>query len=225
MKDYTKIGKKLKKILDNTPEEFNNFTKIYDFNYTKQLERKTLQLIKTFLDIYPKFLPVFNTLKVSDYKELGVSTLSFEDIKTFYQDSYELILYSIPRVVALNNICCRKDINSFVNANKDFENKINSYQSKINIYRELISEHDDFSWLINTAIENHIRNSIGHFNYEENLEEQTIFFIDDHKGKNKTETKSLMEIARDCVYIFYTLMNLLELNYNVIKIQTITKDK
>ena len=179
-------------------------------DYTKQLERKTLQLLKTFLDIYPKFLPVFNTLRIKEYKDLGISTLTFEDIKTFYQDSYELILYGLPRVVALNNIYCRKSINAFVDKTENFKNRIESYNSKTNIYRDLVSQHDEFSWLINTAIENHIRNSIGHFNYEEDTEQQTVLFIDDHKGKTKTETKALMEISRDCVNMFYTLVNLLE---------------
>lgn len=223
LKDYTKIGNRLIKILQNAPKEFTEFCQIYDLDYTKQLERKTLQLLKTFLDIYPKFLPVFNTLRIKEYKDLGISTLTFEDIKTFYQDSYELILYGLPRVVALNNIYCRKSINAFVDKTENFKNRIESYNSKINIYRDLISQHDEFSWLINTAIENHIRNSIGHFNYEEDTEQQTVLFIDDHKGKTKTETKALMEISRDCVNMFYTLVNLLELNYNILKIQIIER--
>lgn len=224
LKDYTKIGKRLIKIFQNAPKEFNDFCQIYDLNYTKQLERKTLQLLKTFLDIYPKFLPVFNTLKIQECKDLGISTLTFEDIKTFYQDSYEIILYSLPRVVALNNIYCRKTLNGFVDKTDDFKKRIESYSSKVNIYKELISQQDEFSWLIDTAIENHIRNSIGHFNYEENTEKQTVLFIDDHKGKTKKETKTLMEISRECVNMFYTLVNLLELNYNILKIQVIERN-
>lgn len=225
LKEYTKMGNKLKKLSVKYPVEFSDITKIYDFDYAKQIERKTLQLIKAFLDKYPKFLPIFNTLKVKEFKDLGISTLSFEDIKSFYQDSYELILYNLPRIVALNNVCGRKDINKFINTNTDFEEKINSYRSKVNIYKELISNNDDFSWLINNSIENHIRNSIGHFNYKENLEEQAILFIDDHMGKQKTDTKTLMEIARDCVNMFYSLVNLLELNYHLLKIQTIEKQR
>ena len=223
LKEYTKMGNKINKLIKEKSESYEGFCKLYDFNYTKQIERKALQLIKTFLDIYPKFLPIFNTLRIDDNKDLGISTLTFEDIKSFYQDSYELILYNLPRLVALNNIYCRNDINSFITGNYDFETKINSYGSKVNLHKELISKHDDFSWLINNDIENHIRNSIGHFNYEENLEEQTVFFVDDHRGKEKTEIKSFIEIARDCVYMFYTLMNLLELNYALLKVQTIEK--
>ncbi len=223
LKEYTKIGKRLNKIIENNPTEFLKFEQLYDFDYSKQLERKMIHLIKTFLDMYPKFLPVFNSLKVAEYKSMGISTITFEDIKTFYQDSYELILYNLPRVVALNNIYCRKNIDNFVKGTQDFKDKINSYRSKVNIYKELILEHDEFSWLINSSIENHIRNSIGHFNYEENLEEQTVLFIDDNQGKTKTEIKTLMEIARDCVYMFYTLVNLLEINYCILKIQTIEK--
>lgn len=223
LKEYTKLGKKLNKIIERSPQFYDDFTMLYDYEYTKQIERKILYLLKSFLDMYPKFLPVFNTLKREDYKTLGVATLSFEDIKSFYQDSYELILYNVPRIIALNNISCRKDMNKFYNSTADFEKKINSFNSKIKIYEEVFSKEDEFSWLINNSIENHIRNSIGHFNYEENMADQTIIFIDDHKGKRTVKIKTLMEIARDCVYMFYTLMNLLELNYNLLKIQTIIK--
>ena len=62
LKDYTKMGGKLKKIIINNYQGFDVFNKLYDFNYTKQLERKTLQLIKSFLDIFPKFLEIGLTL-------------------------------------------------------------------------------------------------------------------------------------------------------------------
>lgn len=225
LKEYTKLENKVNKIVMKKSELYDEFSKLYNIDYTKQIERKSLQLIKTFLNIYPKFLPVFNTLRVDDYKDLGVSTLTFEDIKSFYQDSYELILYNIPRIVALNNIYHRNDINSFITGNYDFESKINSYRSKVNLYKELMGKHDDFSWLISNDIKNNIRNSIGHFNYEENLAEQTVLFIDDHMGKEKKKIKSLIEIARDCVYMFYTLMNLLELNYALLKVQATENSK
>jgi len=223
LKEYTKIGKQLNKIIGRSPKAFDDFMMLYDYEYTKQIERKTLYLIKEFLDMYPKFLPVFNSLKCDEYKELGVSTLTFEDIKSFYQDAYELILYDLARIIALNNISCRKDMNKFYNDTADFEEKINSYNSRVKVYENAFSKKDEFSWLISNSIENHIRNSIGHFNYEENITEQTIKFIDDYKGKKNVNIKTLMEIARDCVYMFYTLMNLLELNYNLLKMQTIMK--
>lgn len=43
--------------------------------------------------------------------------------------------------------------------------------------------------------------------------EQTIYFTDKYKNKEKQVNISLVEIARDCVYMFYSLMSLLEVNY------------
>lgn len=182
-----------------------------------------MQLVKTFLDVYPKFIPIFNSLSYKENNDLRLSTLTFEDIKSFYQDAYELILFLLPQVIGLSNIANRKKLNKFSTGEFDFENKINSYNSKYKIYEELFNTNDKFSWLINNDVKNHIRNSIGHFNYKFNEEKQTIIFIDNHKGKEKTAEFSLIDVAKNCVYMFYTLINLLELNYNLLKIATTFK--
>ncbi|MDE7405255.1 MAG: hypothetical protein K2M89_00065 [Clostridiales bacterium] len=221
LREYTKMNKNIIKLLAKQSQEFKNFISIFDLEYVKDAERKLLHLIKLFLDMYPKFLPIFNSLKLDNVDDCGISTLSFEDIKSFYQDSYELILAVLPEIIGLNNISRRRCLNNFVCGTHDFNAKINSYSSKYMLYQELLDRNDIFSWIITDRIQNHLRNSIGHFNYEEDPVEQTITFTDKHKDKVSKFSKSLIEVARDCIYMFYTLINLLEVNYSLLKILTI----
>ncbi len=216
--EYSKMNNKLIKLIQENRNETNLFFNIYNIETIKESERKLLQMVKSFLDIYPKFIPVFNSLSYPDKTDLRLSTLTFEDIKSFYQDTYELILFLLPQIIGLNNISNRKELNNFLTGKFDFSNKINSYNSKYKIYEELLNENDKFSWLINSDIKNHIRNSIGHFNYKVDNDNQSIQFIDNHKGKDSIIELSLINIAKNCIYMFYTLINLLELNYDLLKI-------
>lgn len=43
----------------------------------------------------------------------GIATTSFEDMKAFYADSYELILDFVDVAIGLNNIAVRGDYNLF----------------------------------------------------------------------------------------------------------------
>lgn len=219
--EYTKLNQRITSLKTNQDQEFETFISIFSLESIKDFERKLLHLIKQFLDNYPKFLPIFNTLHIEKLDDFGISTLSFEDIKSFYQDSYELILELLPEIIGLNNIIRRKYLNNFTCGINNFETKINSYNSKFKRYEELLDRQDKFSWLVTEKIQNHVRNSIGHFNYEENPIEQTIIFTDKHKNKKQQFNKSLIDVAKDCVYMFYSLINLLELNYNLLKILTI----
>ncbi len=223
--EFIKLNNRIITLKSQQPENFEKFTSIFDLTYVKDNERKLLHLIKSFIDMYPLFLPVFTSLSFTDVNGMGISTLNFEKLKSFYHDSYELILHILPQIIALNNISTRNDINNFMGNIVDFESKINSYTSKYKIYDDLLDRKEKFSWLITDRITNHIRNSIGHFNYEESPIDQTITFTDKHKGKINTFTKTLLEVARDCIYMFYSLINLLELNYDLLKILSIDSVK
>ena len=222
--EYSKMKKRILKLIQDNNDEMNLFFNYYTLDKITDCERKILQLVKSFLDIYPKFIPVFNSFSYKRSADLRLSTLTFEDIKSFYQDAYELILFLLPQILGLNNISDRKKLNKFSTGEFDFANKINSYNSKYKIYEELFNANDKFSWLINSEIRNHIRNSIGHFNYRINDKDQTIIFIDNHKGKEKIFELSLINVAKNCIYMFYTLINLLELNYDILKIITISSN-
>ena len=221
--EYSKMKNRIVKLMQNNNEEMMSFFEHYNLETIIDCERKILQLVKSFLDNFPKFVPVFNSLTYKENNDLRLSTLTFENIKSFYQDAYELILFLLPQAIGLNNICNRKKLNNFSTGEFPFKDKINSYNSKFKIYEELFNPNDNFSWLINSEIKNHIRNSIGHFNYKIDDKKQTIIFIDSHKGNKNIIELALVDVAKNCIYMFYTLINLLELNYELLKISQISQ--
>lgn len=222
--EYSKMNKRILKLVHENNNEMDLFFNYYNLESIKDCERKIIQLIEFFLDSYPKFIPIFNSLSYKDNNNLRLSTLTFEDIKSFYQDSYELILFLLPQIIGLNNIAERKELNKFSIGEFDFKEKIDSYSSKYKIYEELFNVNDKFSWLVNNEVKNHIRNSIGHFNYKVIEPSQEIVFIHNHKGKERKTELSLIDVAKNCIYMFYTLINLLELNYSLLKILIISQD-
>lgn len=219
---YLGMADSIYSIYKTQKDEFDLFISVFGFDRIEEDERKLIQLITFFLDLYPKFLPVFKYNSYNKKKEnTTLSTLTFEIIKSFYQDAYELILEMVPEVIGLNNIFNRQKLNKFTKVESNFQNIIDSYSSKYNRYKDLLDKKDQFSWIINDNVQNHIRNSIGHFNYRVNEEKQTVSFVDKHKGKEKTNEVPLIDISQNCIYMFFTLMNLLELNYNFLKLQNI----
>lgn len=214
---YSKLFKHISYLQKTRTNEFNSILSIFNELSIKDLERRTIQIVKTFLDMFPLFVPVFNSLEIEDKKSFAISTITFEGIKTFYQDSYELLLSYIPLIIALNNIDTRGKINCFKNREIDFNDKINSYNSKYKMYTDLIDKTEYFSWMLGNDLFNHVRNSIGHFNYKEDSLAQKITFID----KEKTEIRYLTEIADSCVRMFFSLINVMELNYSLMKLHYI----
>jgi hypothetical protein len=75
------------KLMQNNNEEMKLFFEHYNLETIIDCERKILQLVKSFLDNFPKFVPVFNSLTYKENNDLRLSTLTFEDIKSFFRRS------------------------------------------------------------------------------------------------------------------------------------------
>lgn len=221
---YMELGNIILDLVKSNSVEFNKFLLIFNLKEVKNYETKLMELIKRFIDLYPKFLPIFNSLNLEISDDFGISTLTFEEIKTFYHDAYELILEISKELIALNNIITRGSINKFIDEEFDFIEKLKK-DGKYNNYLKLFTDKDKLSWLMTYKLENHIRNSIGHFDYSENPITQLVKFTDQNKKRTNKVERYLIDLARDCVYMFFTIVNFLELNYNFIKIHTIYKMK
>ena len=89
------------------------------------------------------------------------------------------------------------------------------------MYIELVEKNEYFSWVFESNLYNHVRNSIGHFNYMEDALTQEVTFIDSHKGNEKVEKRYLVDIGDSCVKMFFSLINVMELNYSLMKIHYI----
>lgn len=146
-----------------------------------------MEVITEFMEIYLNILPVetfirFNNKTIDD---IGISTCSFNDIKTYYQDSYEILISLMHIPVASDNIIERNNyqiFNDVYETVKCYKNQIRNYKW----YRRLdngtkinkLCPNEKFQAIINIPANRQLRNGIGHNNITYDGITQTICVYD-----------------------------------------------
>ena len=108
LKDYTDIANKL--MLGKEINEIINFIEFLETKInTKELSEKIIEIYDRWINDFEKYMAVIilsiaNKTDQIDKEKYGISTINFKDMRTFYTDSYELILEMITLPVGLNNI-------------------------------------------------------------------------------------------------------------------------
>lgn len=196
-------------------EQYNDLINFLDNNsFLEKSYNEILDMLSEFMDILPNLIPAISAMqyKSINYEEQGISTCSFEDIKTFYIDAYEKILSLIHIPICLDNIKYRGEYNRF-KSSKDFDSFI---KKKKGIKLQEISKEEFFSSIINFPIDNKLRNAIGHKNYEYDGITQNIKYIPDEKQKETFENKYLIVIAIECVQLMQYMVILEDLIFQLI---------
>lgn len=223
----------IKKYIDISNSMFNkkkeNYQKVIDFTNQKKgefnsIEKKGFKLIDNFSKIYEQLIPIvalrnYNEIENIDKTEYGIMTANFEELSDFYAKSFEWILDNIDLIVILNNIYVRNNYNICSN-NRTLQD-MNKESSK---YRKLnyLNGTELFGTEV-SSLETVIRNSIQHYDSEINYTTQEIIFSNNHKGKLKETSLYLMEFANLCLENFNAIMYLLEIVYNLRKINYISQ--
>ena len=173
--------------------------------------QKNMEVFTSFIEIYPHVLPAVTYLqyKKKDDTDLGISTCSFIDIKTFYQDSYETLLSMLYIPVCMDNILHRNDYSVFNNTfsqlfqKKNYKNlhdDLEKYMALDNGKKfQMITTTEILQSALAFPADRLIRNGIGHNNIKYNGASQIITIYD---IKNKDEIKcslSLLDMAIQCI--------------------------
>ena len=183
------------------------------------LYRKAISVFSSFMDIYANVLPAetYMYLKNNENMVTAISTCSFSDIKTFYQDAYETLgnLLFVP--VCLDNIVLRNNHNFFEKAYKS----VRCYSSARDLswYRELnngirinlYNNNEVFQHFIDFPANRLLRNGIGHNNVKYDGVTQTITAYDQKEPEKVTVEMSLMDMAIDCIGMAKTAVILSEM--------------
>lgn len=190
-------------------------TKVLEFineiNGTEELVysyRRIIEVFTNFMDIYKYLLPAETYMYFTNKKieNSYISTCSFDDVKTFYQDAYESFASLIYIPVCLDNIEKRGDFNSF---SETFKNVKKFYTGERNLqwYKSLdngtrinkIDLNEYYQNIINLPIKVKLRNAIGHNNFSYDGITQIVKAYN-IKDKEKVEyEEDLMSIATDCL--------------------------
>lgn len=227
LKEFTDCSQKiLKMVRSGSFSSIDNLiTLLGGKEYFNRETKKILSIVSDLCDIFEAFIPAI-MLSLSDKKDsidkdaYGISTVSFSKLKSFYADTYELILDLIDIPVALNNLHHRGNIDSFPKGSesKNFKSFRSLPKSK-----KLKALFDGEVFTKPIHIERNVRNAIDHFDYDYNITSQRIVFRDSYNGKENTIEMYLLDLAYLCFDNIVILSYLNELLYNLQKIDY-TKD-
>lgn len=173
--------------------------------------RRVIDVFSAFMNIYPNILPAETYIRFNnkDKADVGIATCSFGDIKTFYQDAYETLLSLMFIPVCLDNITLRNDFQVF---NSTFDKLFGDWKySKLpNDYSryialdngmklEKVQLYEPLQQLLNIPANRFLRNGIGHNNIKYDGLSQTITAFDLKNPSKAKLTRSLIDMAIDCI--------------------------
>ena len=159
------------------------------------IEKKAFKLIESFAKIYDQLIPVVSLryadkMNNVDMDKYGIMTANFEELTTFYAQSYEWILENVDIVIALNNIEVRGDYQKCENG-KSYDEYLKVFKGK---KLEWMNNDEPFSIPV-ISLKNKLRNAIQHFDSEIDYTTQIIKFHD----RENVEKLYLMEFASLCI--------------------------
>lgn len=178
--------------------------------------RKVIGIVSSFMKIYPNVLPAeaYMRYKISD-SALGIATCSFEDLKSFYQDAYESLLSLLYIPVCMDNILMRNDytrfddeITKFVNSPKFKGPSGTDYAKYYGMDNgkkiDFINSTEPLQGILEISVNKDLRNGIGHNNFKYDGLKQIITTFDHRKQDKIKMSKSLIEMAVDCLNLVRT---------------------
>ena len=131
---------------------------------------------------------------------------SFDRIKSFYIDGYELVADSLTIILGLINLKHRGNFNSFaehpkINKGKPFAKNLSDFMQKMNAGKlDLLFEEEKFEYWINSAMDPIIRNAIGHNDFIFDEKSEIIRYPMD-KNKSQFCTIAYGDFLFTCIRI------------------------
>lgn len=182
-----------------------NRNAIFDYvNYLESSDRlnsaqeKVFGIFFDFIKIFDYIIPALGSTFYIDSSKIdkkikGISTCTFEDVKHFYQNAFEVLSEYSDIVVGLDNIEIRDSFNIFTNS-FDMDKFVKSQRKGNRI--KFLDKNEFFSGLFDLAGDsNELRNAIGHNDYRYDGIIQEISYT----YKDEDKKAYLLDVCVECV--------------------------
>lgn len=193
----------------------NEFNDIFSY-----LKSDLIHLLNNFSNYYEYIWPIIlsNIINADDINEIkekkGILTTSFENLKNYYVEAFEILSTALPIFLGIQNIYLRGNKDIFEQKiSKEFSNIKSILDYDVNVKNKgnkikFFKEENIFSGIVDWDVfmKNEIRNSIGHYSYEYEQDEQLITF----KDRNKKSEMYLIEFADILFNTFFATFIALE---------------
>ncbi|TDL80967.1 metal-binding protein [Peribacillus frigoritolerans] len=196
-------------------------------SHLNDFEQKLLGILNKFIEKFHMFIPIYGLDFYSEEKDkeevmknLGLTTVDFEDIKDFYIDTFEDIGDILNLVVAYNNLKHRADYKKMKeNVIKEIL-VIEDYMKMRNKGRKLefINGEESFDKIFVSKVDNRLRNAIGHRSYTYDVITQELTYYPSGENKKGTpERLYLTEFVLECFQLMRSCIGLSEIVYQTRK--------
>lgn len=193
----TKI-KELRSLLDKVKEKNTSELLLLRKDLIQLVEHSDenlMHLLDNFANYYSYIWPVilaktFKTDNINEIKETkGILTTSFENLKDFYVEAYEILCSILPLFLGIQNIQINNDRNQFgtkkakslkTDSIIKYDKNIVKKGRKVEFFEDINIFSEFFN--ITSILNNDIRNSIGHHSYINETDKQLITFLDREKS-------------------------------------------
>ncbi|WP_309890286.1 hypothetical protein [Archangium sp.] len=216
-------GAKIKQIAD-LAETFDKRGTLH------RLEEKSLLLVGQFVDRFNYLIPAFGlrfykNLGQSLLEQKGITTTSFEDLKQFFVDSYELAADLLTLVVGWNNVCYRGAWAQMAPRRKDIQT-LSQFEEKSKGIRiqQFLTGAEVFDSLLHPHMDVPLRNAIAHGSYRyEGVEQRIVYYPSGREEESDRQSIYLISFAQKCLDLFESVHSLYELLYQTRKIMLACK--
>lgn len=204
-------------------ERFYLFLK--EKNVIPNYRRRIYEMLDQFIAKFPNLIPayrIFFSEQNYSYEKEGITTTSFELVKGFYIDCYELLGDMIPIIIGLNNIYYRNNYEEMVpiNVAKNKGLSLEDLFYKPNPTKvKYFTSNEVFSNALKIDFNYEMRNSIGHYDYCIDGMKQEIHY---HKSTDHSIDHEeylghvyLLEFTVKCIELFQKIVYMESIIYSI----------
>ena len=105
-----------------------------------------------------------------------MTTLSIEDLKQFYVDTYETLAETIDLIISFNNLVHRGDFEKRANRRRDIKTILIFAGQTKGKKIDFVAGSEAFDKLIYKTLNNRIRNALSHNSYKYDVSSQLLQF-------------------------------------------------
>ena len=201
-------------------------SELQENNRLKLVQEKMFGLLDDYQRIAKFLHPALSAMYYRDAAEidksmLGISTCSFEDIKHFYQNTFEVLVEYSDIIIGLDNIENRGNFNTF---DDTWNMKVYREQKKGNRINKLHSSEFFVRTFALPTTSSSLRNAIGHSDYKYTGAEQEISYPE-KTGSAVILTSHLLDVAMECCSMMRSMYVLSFIVYEILRCNLRAADK
>lgn len=224
---FPEIGTSIFNLPLDKVEYLIKYLNTHEGYFLAQMQEQIQALLDAFVMVFQYLLPAFSVQfykdKDIDFETEGTTTSTYEDVKQFYLDAYELLgnLLIIP--AAIDNIKYRNDANCFV-SNAAGINSLDKFISAAKANRfHLCNQNEIYMRTINASYNQKLRNAIGHNDVEYHPVTQKIVYIPDSKRRNYKKEEYLLKFEMEALSMFQAVLVASEYLYRLRELELMSQ--